>query len=126
MVAHKTGHRIGAIRQLRWPKRRHRGQGHPVAHRAREDRVRAPYTPVTAEALAVLEEALERNRGNKDSPGAAGTAGRFGMRGPNNPFRFDAREYKEHEIMRGWREDEDECDETHDDPPIHPESKVVR
>ncbi len=67
VVAHETGHRIGAIRQLRWSdidlecgvvrwRAEHEKSGYE--HR----------TPVTAEALAVLEEARQINPGNGDAP----------------------------------------------------------
>ena len=67
VLAHETGHRIGAIRQLRWP---------DIDMRAGVIRWRAEHeksgfehrTPVTAEALGVLEEARKENRGTGDAP----------------------------------------------------------
>ena len=67
VLAHETGHRIGAIRQLRWS---------DIDMRAGVIRWRAEHeksgfehrTPVTAEALGVLEEARKENRGTGDAP----------------------------------------------------------
>ena len=67
VIAHETGHRIGAIRQLRWS---------DIDLEARAIRWRGEYektgyehrTPVTAEALAVLEEARRNNPGIGDAP----------------------------------------------------------
>ena len=67
VIAHETGHRIGAIRQLRWS---------DIDLEARVIRWRAEHektgyehrTPVTAEALAVLEEARRKNPGIGDAP----------------------------------------------------------
>ena len=67
VLAHETGHRIGAIRQLRWPdinledgiirwRAEHEKSGYE--HR----------TPVTEEALAVLEEARARRTAGGDVP----------------------------------------------------------
>ena len=67
VLAHETGHRIGAIRQLRWSDidleagvirwcAEHEKTGYE--HR----------TPVTAEALAVLEKARRKNPGIGDAP----------------------------------------------------------
>ncbi|MDE2661392.1 MAG: site-specific integrase [Gemmatimonadota bacterium] len=67
VVAHDTGHRIGAVRQLRWSdidvdRRtiRWRGECEKTGYEHR--------TPVTAEVLAVLEEARRRNPGIGDAP----------------------------------------------------------
>ncbi|MYH49839.1 MAG: site-specific integrase [Gammaproteobacteria bacterium] len=67
VVAHETGHRIGAVRQLRWSdidmeRRTIRWRGE-CAKTGYEHR-----TPVTAEVLAVLEEARRRNPGIGDAP----------------------------------------------------------
>jgi len=67
VIAHETGHRIGAVRQLRWAdididrctirwRSKHEKTGYE--HR----------TPVTAEVLAVLEEARSRKLGIGDVP----------------------------------------------------------
>ncbi len=67
VLAHETGHRIGAIRQLRWSdiclesgmvrwRAEHEKSGYE--HR----------TPVTAEALAALEEARRMSTGTGDTP----------------------------------------------------------
>ena len=62
VIAHETGHRIGATRQLRWSDIdvearviRWRGEHEKTGYEHR--------TPVTAEALAVLEEARRKNPG---------------------------------------------------------------
>ena len=67
VLAHETGHRIGAIRKLRWC---------DIDLDAGVVRWRAEYektgyehtTPVTAEALAALAEARERKVGGRDGP----------------------------------------------------------
>ena len=67
VLAHETGHRIGAIRQLRWS---------DIDRRAGVIRWRAEHeksgfehrTPVTDEALGVLKEARKENRRSGDSP----------------------------------------------------------
>ncbi len=67
VLAHETGHRIGAIRQLRWSdidierriiRWRHEHEKTGYEH----------HTPVTTEALAVLEEARRRNPGIGNTP----------------------------------------------------------
>ncbi len=67
VLAHETGHRIGAIRHLRWS---------DIDLEARAIRWRAEHektgyehrTPMTAEAVAVLEEAQERSAGIEVAP----------------------------------------------------------
>ena len=67
VLAHESGHRIGAIRQLRWS---------DIDLEARVIRWRGEHektgyehcTPVTAEALAILEEARKRNPGIGNTP----------------------------------------------------------
>ena len=67
VLAHETGHRIGAIRQLRWADIdldgrtiRWRGEHEKTGYEHR--------TPVTARALAALEEARRHNPGIGDAP----------------------------------------------------------
>ena len=67
VLAHETGHRIGAIRKLRWSDVdmddgviRWRGEHEKSGYEHR--------TPVTADALAVLEEARRENPGIGDAP----------------------------------------------------------
>ena len=67
VLAHETGHRIGAIRHLRWSDLdlevgiiRWRAEHEKTGYEHR--------TPVTAEALAVLEEAARRRPGLEDAP----------------------------------------------------------
>ena len=67
VVAHETGHRIGAIRHLRWSDIdleggviRWRGEHEKTGYEHR--------TPVTAEVLAVLQQARKRNPGIGDAP----------------------------------------------------------
>ncbi|WP_420449776.1 tyrosine-type recombinase/integrase [Candidatus Palauibacter sp.] len=67
VIAHETGHRIGAIRQLRWSDIdteaaviRWRGEHEKTGYGHR--------TPVTAEVLAVLQEARTHNPGIGDVP----------------------------------------------------------
>ena len=67
VLAHETGHRIGAIRQLGWSDIdlearviRWRGEHEKTGYAHR--------TPVSAEALAVLDEARSKNPGIGDAP----------------------------------------------------------
>ena len=82
VLAHETGHRIGAIRQLRWS---------DIDFEERVVRWRAEHeksgyehrTPVTIEAIVVLEEARKRNPGIGDAlvlpaPGNPSTCVRSG------------------------------------------------
>ena len=67
VLAHETGHRIGAIRQLRCSDVDL--EGGVVRWRAEHDKSGYEHrTPVTAEALAALEEARKRNPGIGDAP----------------------------------------------------------
>ena len=67
VLAHETGHRIGAIRQLRWSDIglecgiiRWRGENEKTGYEHR--------TPVSAKALGVLEKARRKNPGIGDAP----------------------------------------------------------
>ena len=67
VITHETGHRIGAVRQLRWSDIdlearviRWRGEHEKTGYEHR--------TPVTPEALAVFEEARRQNPGIGDAP----------------------------------------------------------
>ncbi len=67
VLAHETGHRIGAIRQLRWSDVDL--ECGVVRWRAEHDKSGYEHrTPVTAEALAALEEGRKRNPGIGDAP----------------------------------------------------------
>ena len=67
VLAHETGHRIGAIRQLRWSDI-DLGGG-IIRWRAEHEKTGYEHcTPVTAEALAALEEAREKGSGHEDTP----------------------------------------------------------
>ena len=67
VLAHETGHRIGAIRQLRWPDIDF--EGGTILWRAEQDKSGYEHvTPVTGEALAALEEAWRRNPGTGETP----------------------------------------------------------
>ena len=67
VIAHETGHRIGAIRQLRWSDIDM--EGRTIRWRAEHEKTGHEHrTPVTAEALAALEEARRRNPGIGDAP----------------------------------------------------------
>ena len=67
VLAHETGHRIGAIRHLRWTDIDL--EGGVVRWRAEHEKTGYEHcTPVTAEALAALEEAQRRNPGAGDTP----------------------------------------------------------
>ena len=67
VLAHETGHRIGAIRQLRWSDV-DMGAG-IIRWRAEHEKSGFEHrTPVTAEALGVLAEAWKENRRTGDAP----------------------------------------------------------
>ena len=67
VLAHETGHRIGAIRQLQWSDIDL--ECGVVRWRAEHDKTGYEHrTPVTVEAIAVLEEARTRNPGIGDAP----------------------------------------------------------
>ena len=67
VLAHETGHRIGAIRKLRWADIDL--EGGVVRWRAENEKTGYEHcTPVTAEALVALEEARRENPGNGDTP----------------------------------------------------------
>ena len=67
VLAHETGHRIGAIRQLRCSDIDL--EGGVVRWRAEHEKTGYEHrTPVTVEALAVLHEARGRSSGHEDAP----------------------------------------------------------
>ena len=66
VLAHETGHRIGAIRKLRWSDIDF--EGRTIRWRAEHEKSGYEHrTPVTAETLAALEEARTRNPGTRDT-----------------------------------------------------------
>ncbi|MDE2873072.1 MAG: tyrosine-type recombinase/integrase [Gemmatimonadota bacterium] len=67
VLAHETGHRIGAIRQLRWSDIDF--EGGTILWRAEHDKSGHEHaTPVTGDALAALDEAQRTNPGTGDTP----------------------------------------------------------
>ena len=67
VLAHETGHRIGAIRQLRWPDIDL--EDNTIRWRAENEKTGYEHrTPTTIEVLAVLEEARMQNPSNGSSP----------------------------------------------------------
>ena len=67
VLAHETGHRIGAIRQLRWSDIDL--DAGVVRWRAEHEKTGYEHrTPVTAEAVAVLDEARRETPGSRDAP----------------------------------------------------------
>ena len=67
VLAHETGHRIGAIRQLRWSDIDLAGR--TVRWRGEQEKSGYEHvTPVTAEALSALEETRRRNSGTGEAP----------------------------------------------------------
>ena len=67
VLAHETGHRIGAIRNLRWEDIDF--EGREVRWRAEHEKTGYEHTtPLTDEALAVLEEAQRVNPGSGNAP----------------------------------------------------------
>ena len=67
VLAHETGHRIGAIRHLRWTDIDF--EDRTILWRAEHEKTGYEHTtPLTDEAVAALEEAQRRNPGNGDAP----------------------------------------------------------
>ncbi|MYA40658.1 MAG: site-specific integrase [Gemmatimonadetes bacterium] len=67
MLAHETGHRIGAIRHLRWSDIDF--EERTIRWRAEHEKTGYEHrTPVTAQALAALQEARSMSRGTGDAP----------------------------------------------------------
>ena len=67
VLAHETGHRIGAIRNLRWSDIDF--EGRTIRWRAEHEKTGYEHrTPVTAAAIAALEEARRMSRGTGHSP----------------------------------------------------------
>ena len=67
MLAHETGHRIGAIRHLRWFDIDF--EGREVRWRAEHEKTGYEHiTPLTGEAVAVLEEARRMGAGTGNAP----------------------------------------------------------
>ena len=67
VLAHETGHRIGAIRKLTWSDIDFDGK--TIRWRAEHEKTGYEHiTPLTAEALAVLEEARRKSRGTGNAP----------------------------------------------------------
>ena len=67
VIAHETGHRIGAVRQLRWSDVD--TERKTIRWRAEHEKTGYEHcTPVTAEVLAVLEDARKRNPAIGDVP----------------------------------------------------------
>ncbi len=67
VIAHETGHRIGAVRQLRWSDIDMEAK--IIRWRAENEKTGYEHrTPVTAEVLAVLEEARMQNPRGGNSP----------------------------------------------------------
>ena len=67
VLAHETGHRIGAIRNLRWFDIDY--EDRTILWRAAHEKTGYEHrTPVTVQALAALEEAQRRNPGTGDTP----------------------------------------------------------
>ncbi|MDE0073959.1 MAG: site-specific integrase [Gammaproteobacteria bacterium] len=67
VVAHETGHRIGAIRKLRWSDIDVGGR--TIRWRAEHEKTGYEHTtPLTDEAIAVIEEARERNSARGNAP----------------------------------------------------------
>ena len=66
LLAHETGHRIGAIRKLRWSDIDI--EGRTIRWRAEHEKTYEHRTPLTDEAIAALGEAKARNSVIGDSP----------------------------------------------------------
>ncbi len=73
VLAHETGHRIGAIRKLRWPDIDFENK--TIRWRAEHEKTGYGHiTPLTAEAIAVLQEASRMGRDKKNGPVLPSTA----------------------------------------------------
>ena len=67
VLAHETGHRIGAVRKLRWDDIDLDGE--TIRWRSEHEKTGYEHTtPVTSEAVAALEEARRRNPARGDAP----------------------------------------------------------
>ena len=67
VLAHETGHRIGAVRKLRWDDIDLDGE--TIRWRSEHEKTGYEHTtPVTPEAVAALEEARRRNPATGDAP----------------------------------------------------------
>ena len=67
VLTHETGHRIGAVRQLRWTD--FDFDGRTIRWRAEHEKTGYEHrTPVTAEAVAALESARRGNTSNGNAP----------------------------------------------------------
>ena len=67
VLAHETGHRIGAVRKLRWNDIDLEGE--TIRWRSEHEKTGYEHvTPVTPEAVAALEEARRRNPATGDAP----------------------------------------------------------
>ncbi len=67
VLAHETGHRIGAIRKLRWSDIDI--EGRTIRWRAEHEKTGYEHsTPLTDEAMVVIEEALQRNPAGGNAP----------------------------------------------------------
>ncbi|MCY3611590.1 MAG: tyrosine-type recombinase/integrase [Gemmatimonadetes bacterium] len=67
VLAHETGHRIGAVRNLLWSDVDFEGE--TIRWRAQHEKTGYEHTtPLTEEALAALEEARRRNPAGADAP----------------------------------------------------------
>ena len=67
VLAHETGHRIGAVRKLRWDDIDLEGE--TIRWRSEHEKTGYEHTtPVTAEAIAALKEARRRNPATGDAP----------------------------------------------------------
>ena len=67
VLAHETGHRIGAIRKLRWSDIKF--EDRTILWRAKHEKTGYEHrTPVTEEAITALEEARRHARGAGDAP----------------------------------------------------------
>ncbi len=67
VLAHETGHRIGAVRKLRWDDIDLEGE--TIRWRSEHEKTGYEHTtPVTSEAVAALDEARRRNPATGDAP----------------------------------------------------------
>ena len=105
VLAHETGHRIGAIRKLRWPDiDLNNGV---VRWRAEHEKTGFEHrTPVSAEAISALKEAWRRNSGIAEAPVLPSTKYPLKCVGSSQPRDWWCRAEKlarlEPKRRRGW------------------------
>ncbi len=105
VLAHETGHRIGAIRHLRWSDIDFEGE--TIRWRSEHEKTGYEHrTPASADALAILQEAWSRSPGPRDAPVLHSPRHPLRCVGPSQPRAWWCRAEKlaglERKRGRGW------------------------